>query len=793
MSDEELKRLHARLNELDFERKEIVSKIANIQKQTTVFAGNSILNQVPETPEDKRELFLKLFRCRQDIYPKRWDNLAQNKSGYSPVCLNEWKDFCPKKKKLKVKCGECTHHNFAPLDETAIKAHLQGSNTIGTYAITENDTCIFLACDFDGEGWKEDVLSYKNAATELSIEVAIEISRSGNGAHAWIFFNEFISARLARQIGTLILSKATEGRPQIKLGSYDRFFPNQDFIPKGGFGNLIALPLQFDSRKNNCTVFVDEYFIPFENQWAFLAKIRRLSNFDVTNILGQYVKSRPSNFDQENDDFQLVLDEGITEVKISKDERLQCDGDVHVTLDSKISIEVESLPPKVIAKIKRMATFPNPEFYKKNRMRMSTFGEPRLIFTGELQTSKIIVPMGLLEKIIELFKTLKAKVILHDNRPKLSKSNFSFHGELTDIQKEATKKMLQFESGVLVAPPGAGKTVMACSLIAERKVPTLVIVNKDTLLSQWKERLSSFLKLSPKQIGVIKGSRKKPLGTVDIAMMQSLTSLQDLSELPQYGQIIIDECHHIPCVTFEDLLKRIPTQFILGLTATPYRKDRLEKIIYFYCGPIRHEITSSEQIEIPKLVHVKRTAFKLIEDLGPQPPIHLVWEKLIQDNDRNSMIAEDLLTAMISKRVALVLSDRKEHLKTLEEKLLSIKTEQIFKTFKIESGDGKKKRAKIIQEIENAIQEKIPLCLFATASLIGEGFDLPRLDTLFLPMPLSFKGRMIQYAGRLHRKSEEKRDVLIYDYLDFNLALTLKMYRNRQKTYKTMGYTVVDL
>jgi len=798
MTDELIK-LQNRLTQLNQERSEILIQIANIQNEkinncSKSFTGMPAFNKIPDTPEEKRQLFLSLFRCRKDVYPKLWENLSQNKKGYSPVCQNEWDEkLCPKKKKTKIKCGECHNHAFSPLDEQALKSHLQGPNTIGTYAINDDDTCIFLACDFDGDGWEKDVTSYKNSAASLSIDVSVEISRSGNGAHAWIFFNDFISAKIARQLGTLILSKANEDRPQMKMASYDRFFPNQDYIPKGGFGNLIALPLQLQARDKNRTVFVDQNFIPFKNQWEYLSQVKRLTFVDVNRIIEKHCPKAPplKNMD-DSDDFQLIVDEKITEVNISKDENIRCTNDIHITLNSKITISLDGMPSKIIAKIKRMATFPNPEFYKKNRMRMSTFGEPRLIFTGELQDSQIIVPAGLKDLVIELFKKIKAKVILHDNRPMPQLLDINFNGKLTSIQKKATEDLLKYEAGVLVAPPGAGKTVMACSLIAKRKVPTLIIVNKDTLLTQWKERLGTFLNLNPKQIGTIKGSKKKPLGIVDVAMMQTLTSYQELNELPSYGQIIVDECHHIPCVTFEDLLKRVPSQYLVGLTATPYRKDRLEKIIYYYCGPIRHEITSSEQIEIPKIVKIKKTNFKLPEELGTQPPIHIVWEYLIQNKERNNLIVSDIVSAINMGRVSLIISDRKEQLKTLEEKLLARNFERIFKLFKIESGEGKKKRAKTLEEIYAATLAQESICLFATSSLIGEGFDLPRLDTLFLPMPLSFKGRMIQYAGRLHRKSEEKKDVLIHDYLDINLPLTLKMYRNRQKTYKSMGYVLIE-
>ena len=422
-------------------------------------------------------------------------------------------------------------------------------------------------------------------------------------------------------------------------------------------------------------------------------------------------------------------------------------------------------------------------------MRFQTYPESRFIFDGEALPDCLILPRGVLDQCVALANEAGAQVTIRDIRPVQKKLKCGFIGELLPEQKTAIKKLIEHETGVLSAPPGSGKTVIACAIIAKRKVRTLILVHRQELLHQWKDQLSRFLGIPIKEIGTFSGTKKKPTGKIDIATILSLKSIEDMEEFfSSYGQIIIDECHHIPAVTFESILKRSSARFVLGLTATPYRKDGHQKILFMQCGPVRHEIKSTSDHLIAKRVVVRETGLTLSKDLGDRPPIHLIWDELTANAGRIELISKDVIEAINAKRFPLLISDRKEHLVTLEKKIASLSNS--IRIFRLEGTMGRKARKAIMDELKKAADENSPICLLATASLIGEGVDIPRLDTLVLAMPISFKGRMVQYAGRLHRQWPGKKDVVIYDYLDTCSGLTVSMYRKRVQAYRGMGYQI---
>ncbi|MDZ4676376.1 MAG: DEAD/DEAH box helicase family protein [Oligoflexia bacterium] len=790
MSKEHIQSIEERLRILDSERKVLAAELITLRSkelvQTRVLLGISARAIPPSTPDDKIELFLSLFRCRESVYPRLWENQKQGKKGYAPACRNEWvRSVC---EKPKIKCSDCPNQAFLPLDNVAVKGHLQGTHTIGTYAIRQGDTCIFLAADFDGEGWEEDVLAYKQVAQTLGVEIAVERSRSGNGAHCWIFFRESVPARIARQLGTLLVSRAVELRHSIKLSTYDRFFPNQDYLPNDGFGNLIALPLQKIARDAGNSVFIDEAFQSFEDQWIYLSQVKRLSNNEVVSILEEYLPER-NTFSLIPEINALETDERIMKVAKPKLFKGLYTGNVEIELGSQLSIKLADLPGPLVTALKRTATFANPKFYELERMRFSTYPHSRFIFCGDVQQDTLVLPRGVLDQCIELAQEVGAQTIIRDIRLTHKKMKTVFNGELQPEQKKALNKIIENDTGVLLAPPGSGKTVIACALIAKRKLPTLILVHRQPLLDQWKEQIHRFLDVPIKEIGTFASSKKKLTGKIDIAMIQTLTKTDEIEELLSgYSQVIVDECHHIPAVSFESLLKRISSKYILGLTATPYRKDGHHKILFMQCGPIRYEIKSADNNSLSKRVVVHETTFQLSAELGHQPPIHVVWEKLTADQERNNLIVEDITSAIHEGRFPLVISDRKEHLEQLADK--TAERNPNIKVFRLEGTLGKKARRQVFDEISLGLETKVPQCLFATASLIGEGVDIPRLDTLVLAMPISFKGRMVQYAGRLHRPFPGKKDVLIYDYLDSCSGLTISMYRKRLLAYKSMGYQI---
>jgi len=578
-----IKALEEKLALLDSDRAKLILELKMLRnaetsnsptKKAPPLLGRISLPATPVSPEEKIALFLKLFRCRNDVFPKRWENPNKNTQGYSPVCGNEWvKPIC---QKPKIKCTDCSHQKFLPLNESAVSSHLKGPAVIGTYAIREDDTCTFLACDFDEAEWTKDALAYQQTARELGIEVAIERSRSGNGAHAWIFFEEPIQARIARSLGTLILAKCSELNIRLSLDSYDRLFPSQDYLPKGGFGNLIALPLQKEARLKGNSCFLDENLVPFENQWEYLAKIKCIKPEEVKNVLDTWVPKVTQTKSRDGfDDISWVTDQSILEKTTSDRIEYSLDGKaIEIVFGAMISIPLEFLSGKIIAKLKKLSSFPNPEFYKLQRMRMQTYPNPRFIFSGEIRADQIVLPRGVLDDVVKLLTIAGANIIIRDERIAKRKVKFEFKGELTPVQKTAVKVWRSTDLGIIVAPPGSGKTVIACAMIAQRKVSTLVLVHRQELLEQWKKRITEFLGIPAKEIGVFAGTKKKLTGKIDIASIHSLRNHEDVQELSQnYSQIIIDECHHIPAVTFEAILKQIPARYVLGLTATPYRKD----------------------------------------------------------------------------------------------------------------------------------------------------------------------------------------------------------------------------
>ena len=746
--------------------------------------------RAPCTPAEKIALFLDLFGTRRSVYPKRWENEKTGKNGYSPACENEWRpNVCYKP---KVKCAECLHQRFPPLDERAVEAHLRGTHTLGVYAIGSDDTCRFLAADFDGEGWRDDVLAYREAAERGGVTVAIERSRSGNGAHAWIFFSEPVPAATARRLGTILVAKASALRPTLSLGAYDRLFPNQDTLPAGGFGNLIALPLAKVPRQQGNTLFVDAQMGTFEDQWSYLARVPRLSREGLERILAKIAPLLPLKPSSQSGsaidhDFALQTDAAVLDLSHPRISRGLLSGEVTVRLDAQIHLP-RSLPTPILAGLRRLATFPNPVFHEKLRLRFPTFDTPRFLFAGEWHPDRLVLPRGVLDPCLSLLETAGASVVLQDTRQTGSRVTWKFQGELRGEQETAVRKMLGEDNGVLCAPPGAGKTVMGCALIAGARTSALVLVHRAVLLDQWRETAMQFLGLKRKEIGVWRGRSPRLTRRLDIAMLPSLSRAEDIAAvLAGYGIVIVDECHHVPAASFEAVLKACPSRRLYGLTATPKRKDRLEKLLFAQCGPIRHTIVSATTGEA-RIVKVRRTTLTMPPDAGARPPIHVVWETLVRDEGRIAVIVADLLWCVTTGRSPLVLADRKVYLDRLAEAFAAQAAG--IEYYRLDGTMGKKARLEVLHQIAEHYAGGTPFVLFATASLIGEGFDLPRLDTLVLSMPLSFKGRLIQYAGRLHRQHEDKGDALIFDYLDENQAITNAMFRRRLAGYKELGYHI---
>ncbi|MEO6874824.1 MAG: DEAD/DEAH box helicase family protein [Opitutaceae bacterium] len=785
--------LRRRLAELTTETVKIEDELGVLESEGQLKLGattESMLTRAPRTPSEKVALFLDLFGTRRSVFPKRWENEKTGKSGYAPACDNEWRPgVCYKP---KVKCAECLHQRFPPLDERAVEAHLRGACTLGVYAIEVDDTCRFLAADFDGDGWRDDVLAYREAAERVGVTVAIERSRSGNGAHAWMFFAAPVPATAARRLGTILVAKASAVRPTLGLGTYDRLFPSQDTLPAGGFGNLIALPLAKVPRQEGNTLFVNAQMEAFEDQWSYLAAIARLSHEGLERILARIAPLAPLTPSLKRGlalghDFDLQSDVAILDLTHPRIRSGMLSGEVTVRLDAQIHVP-RSLPAPVLAGLRRLATFPNPVFHEKLRLRFPTFNTPRFLFAGEWHPDRIVLPRGVLEQSISLLEAAGATVVVQDGRQTGARVTWKFQGERRPEQETAVRVMLKEDTGVLCAPPGAGKTVMGCALIARARTSVLVLVHRAVLLDQWRETAMKFLGLKRKEIGVWRSQSPRLTRRLDIAMLPSLSRADDLAEgLTGYGLVIVDECHHVPAASFEAVLKACSSRRLYGLTATPKRKDRLENLLFAQCGPIRHTFVNATAGQA-RIVKVRLTTLTLPPEVGARPPIHVIWESLVRDEGRIAVIVADLLLCVVMERSPLVLADRKVYLEHLEKAFSAHATG--VACYRLDGQMGKRARSEVLRLIAVHYDSGKPFVLFATASLIGEGFDLPRLDTLVLSMPLSFKGRLIQYAGRLHRLHDAKGDPLIFDYLDENHAITNAMFRRRQTGYKELGYHI---
>lgn len=796
-AEEDLARLNARRTELlrqiaELRQEKALSHVEATAQEPT--RSSSTTNESPQ--EVKIALFRSLFRGREDVYPKRFESRKTGKTGYQPACRNEWVGGRPE----KPRCQE-----ILPLTDDVVRNHLLGMDprdrsgrdfTIGVYPMLPDETCWFLAADFDKAAWREDARAFLETCRLFDVPAALERSRSGNGGHVWIFFSELVPAARARKMGAFLLTQTMEQRPEIGLDSYDRFFPSQDTLPKGGFGNLIALPLQRKPRTDGNSLFLDEDLAPYPDQWAFLSSVRRMSRREVEAVVddaekrGEFLGIRLPVTDETDDrPWAAPPSRRGKELPIVGPLPEQID----LVLGNQVYIPKANLTPSLRNRLIRLAAFQNPEFYQAQAMRLSTFGKSRIISCCEDFPKHLGLPRGCLDELLALFRSLKVKVRLYDERfagiplpPEIS-----FHGVLRAEQQRAVDALLQHETGVLSASTAFGKTVVAAYLIAERRVNTLVVVHRRQLLDQWRQALSQFLGLAPKEVGQIGGGKRKPTGTIDVAMVQSLSRKGVVDDIVgKYGCLIVDECHHISAVSFEQAVRQSKARFLTGLSATVVRKDGHHPIIFMQCGPIRHRVDDGRQARERAFDHkvvVHPTRFRLPPHLqeAASPAIQDVYGLLARDEERNRLIVEDVVAAVQVKRCPVVLTERREHLDTL----VGLLSPRVQNVIVMAGGMGRKQRQRLAEQIAGLPADQ-PRLIVATGRYLGEGFDDERLDTLFLTLPISWRGTLTQYAGRLHRLNAAKKDVLIYDYVDFEVPMLAKMYARRRTGYKAIGYDV---
>ena len=737
---------------------------------------------------DKVALFRSLFRGREDVYPVRWESKA-GRSGYSPACGNEWlPGIC---EKPRIKCTDCPNRAFLAVSDDAVYEHLSGRRVLGVYPILHDDTTWFVAADFDGSSWRDDAMAYASSCRELGIPANIEVSRSGEGAHVWTFFDSPIPASQARQIASAAITRACARHRTLAFASYDRLFPSQDTLPKGGFGNLIALPLQRKARDRMASVFVDDAWRPYLDQWAFLAGIECMTPQAADSVLARAaredgvlgVRSVSVGEDAMDDPWTLPPSRRRSEPPLAG----PFPDVVKVVFANMLFITKDGLPEQLIDRLSRFAAFQNPEFYRAQGLRLSTFGKPRIIGCAEHFPSHLALPRGCADEVEGLMRDCGITLEAEDKTNAGVPINTSFRGVLRPEQSQAVDTVLGHQIGVLCAPTAFGKTVAAASAIAARKTNTLIIVHRTQLLDQWRNRLSTFLEIDDGLIGTFGSGKRSPTGVIDVAVMQSLVRKGIVHDIVEnYGHVIVDECHHVSAFSFERVMKEVKARFVLGLTATPLRRDGHHPIIFMQCGPIRFRGSNTRTMtEVRHVVIARHTQVTA-------PPgsdrIQSLFGSLAQSEHRNSLIVQDVLASLADGRSPLVLTERKDHLVRLAEILGATASAEVIV---LSGGMGRRKQLAALERLGKA-SDKHRRVVLATGRFIGEGFDDARLDTLFLAMPISWRGTLQQYAGRLHRDHADKHEVRIYDYVDADVPTFARMFNKRLRGYQAMGYTVAQ-
>jgi superfamily II DNA or RNA helicase len=758
-ADEELGRARARLVVVERERVELRARIANLERAAH---GPRI-----STAEGRVALFASLFRGRPDVFATRWESRAQSgRSGWAPRCANEWRPgIC---EKPRIKCAACVHRRFVAFSEAEIRKHLEGRQTIGIYPLLADETCWLIAIDFDGKAWRDDVGAVCDAAAEANVPVLVERSRSGQGGHVWVLFSRPGVAAVARTIGSWLLTQAMRRR-SISMDSYDRLFPNQDTMPAGGFGNLIALPLQRARRAEGCTVFLDEELEPYVDQWAYLARVQRLDAARA-EWLARDAAGSALGLGQWTDPATRMIARPLPAPTTDN---------VTATLAGRLEIPVAGLAAELRDRLRRTAAFANPMFFERERARLSTHNTPRVIACHEQTAERLLLPRGCLDVARGELESAGIELLVNDRRNFGAPTDVAFAGALSDEQDAAVEALREHEIGVLVAPPGSGKTVMAIALIALRARSTLVLVHRRPLLEQWTKRLTQFLNLAPGEIG----SPTKPGGSgVDVAMIQALMRRDDAPQLlDRYGHVVVDECHHVPAVSVERLLRQIPARHVTGLTATPRRRDGHHPIIAMQCGPVRHTLPTARAAAaaVRRVVIERRTAFDPAR-LPTDPGIQEILGAVAADRGRTKRIADDVLAEVADGRYPLVLTERRRHLDALAALLEPSATPLVT----LHGGMGVRAR----RRADALLATEGPRIVLATGRYIGEGFDDPRLDTLVLAMPVAWNGTVTQYAGRLHRHHDARHEIRILDYVDHEIPVLRRMYAKRRRAYERLGY-----
>lgn len=772
-------------------------------------------NQIPDISLEKARLFFSYFWGRSDVYAKRYVNKSTGVSGYFPQCSNFWRyGVCPKANRIKVQCKNCENKAWVKLGAKQIEAHLRGSaedcsDVIGVYPLFADGTCRFLAFDFDNHNsdnddfgfesndinWMSEVNALREICTLFDIPVLVERSRSGKGAHVWIFFEKPIDAAIARQFGFTLLEKGAEYVNLTSFRYYDRMLPAQEELKDGGIGNLIALPLQGKAVKNGNSVFVNNTWEPYDNQWQILKDTKKLSEADVKGFLERN-KSNEENTDNSCADKPWQRNKHFL--------KSDCDGTIHAIISNCIYIDKTNLKPRIQNQIRRIAAVSNPTYFKNKAMGLSNFNNSRYIYMGYDDSGYICIPRGLFDEIERKCQEDEIDLTVLDERCEGRKLSVSFTGQLREEQQKAVDYFKDKDTGILSAATAFGKTVVCSNIIATKKVSTLILLESSALIEQWQDALETFLDINEELpeyltktgrikkrkslIGVIHGSKDTSTGIIDIAMVGSLKKKGEFHErLKSNGMVIVDECHHSASDTMSEVLMEVCAKYVYGVTATPFRGDGLEKINNMLLGPIRFQYTAKEKAESQGIDHIVIPRFTRVVNPHGQNKMHIndAYEILRSSSVRNEQICEDIRKCISEGRTPVVLSKFVEHAELIYDNIKNY-ADKVF----LLTGSQTRKQQKMIRQEMNSISNDESMILVATGQLVGEGFDFPRLDTLIMATPVAWKGLVEQYAGRLNRDYEGKENVVIFDYIDSNIRVFDNMYAKRLKAYKRIGYSL---